>query len=77
MSMTVSDDYAGEPTLKLALALFLQHVCVLRTGPSNRIRGLIAQAIQVAHDIGINRGFRTEHPLQTPRFYLLLYFADQ
>jgi hypothetical protein len=77
ISMTMSGDYVGEPTFKLALTLFLQHACVLRTGPSNRLRGLIVQAIQVSHDIGINRGFRTEDPLQTPRFYLILYFTDQ
>lgn len=77
LSMKAAEGYVGQPTLNLALAIFLQHVCVLRIGTSNRSRALIAQAIQAAHDIGINRRGRSNSPLQTARLYLVLYFMDQ
>lgn len=77
LSMKAVENYVGQPTLSLAIAIFLQHVCVLRTGTCNRSRALIAQAVQVAHDIGINRHGRSESPMQTAKLYLVLYFTDQ
>ena len=77
LSMKSAEDYVGPPTLNLVLASFLQHICVLRTGTSNRCRALIAQAVQAAHDIGINRSRPSHNPLQTARLYLALYFTDQ
>ncbi|KUL86890.1 hypothetical protein ZTR_05365 [Talaromyces verruculosus] len=77
LSVKSAEDYIGPPTLNLALATFLQHVCVLRTGTSNRSRALLAQAVQTAHDIGINRRGPGHNPLQTARLYLALYFTDQ
>ncbi|KUL82855.1 hypothetical protein ZTR_09208 [Talaromyces verruculosus] len=77
LSTSLLEDYTSEPTFDLAVTLFLQHTCVLRTGSSNRSRTLISQAVQVAHDLGINRGFHTGDALRASRFYLLLYFADQ
>jgi hypothetical protein len=77
LSMKTAEDYVGPPTLNLVLASFLQHICVLRTGTSNRCRALIAQAVQAAHDIGINRCGSSHNPLHTARLYLALYFTDQ
>lgn len=77
LSVKSAEDYVGPPTLNLALANFLQHVSVLRTGTSNRSRALIAQAVQTAHDIGINKRGPGHNPLQTARLYLALYFTDQ
>lgn len=77
LSTSLLEDYTSEPTFDLALTLLLQHACVLRTGTSNRSRTLISQAVRVAHDLGINRGFHTGDALRASQFYLLLYFADQ
>ena len=76
LSTILVEDYAGEPTVHLVLALFFQHICVLLTGTSNRSRALILHAIRVAHDIGLNRPSETVDP-RSLRVYLLLYYTDQ
>lgn len=76
LSTAMIDDYAGESTLDLIFALFIQHICVLRTGTGNRSRALIAHAVQVAHDLGIHHQ-NHEANAQPLRLYLMLYFADQ
>jgi hypothetical protein len=78
LSMCCTENYAGKSTFELAITLLIQHACILRTATSNRSRALIIHAVQVAHDLGINRGaLLTNTPLQASKFYLLLYFADQ
>lgn len=77
LSMKSADDYVGPPTLNLALANFLQHIFVLRIGTSNRSRALAMQAVQAAHDVGINKCCSSHNSLQTARLYLALYFTDQ
>jgi hypothetical protein len=76
LSTMMMDNYAGESTLDLVSALFIQHTCVLRTGTGNRGRALIAHAVQVAHDLGIHRLDHDANP-QSLRIYLMIYFADQ
>lgn len=53
ISTMMMDNYTGESTLDLVSTLFIQHICVLRTGTENRGRALIARAVQAAHDLGI------------------------
>ena len=77
LSSILVEDYAGEPTLNLALALFLQHICALHISTSNRSRALIGQAVQVSHDIGIGKRHPEGRSLAALRFYVLLCFADQ
>ena len=77
LSSILVEDYAGEPTLNLALALFLQHICALNISTSNRSRALIGQAVQVSHDIGIAKRHSEGRSLAALRFYVLLCFADQ
>ena len=76
LSIIVTEDYAGESTLHLALAVLLQHICALRTGTSNRAKALIAYAVRVSHNLGINRGAGSGNTFQAARYYLLLYFFD-
>ena len=76
LSIIVTEDYTGESTLHLALALLLQHICALRTGTSNRAKALLASAVRVSHELGINRGCGSGNAFQAARFYLLLYFFD-
>ena len=76
LSTMMLDRYAGEATLDLVSTLFIQHTCILRTGTGNRGRALIAQAVQVAHDLGIHRLDYDSDP-QPLRIYLMVYFADQ
>ena len=70
------DDYAGRSTFGLVLTLYFQHICVFRTGTSNRSRTLIANAIQMAHDLGMHNRTTGSDPRYL-RLYLMLYFADQ
>lgn len=77
LSSILVDDYAGEPTLNLALALFLQHICALHISTSNRSRALIGQTVQVSYDIGICKKPPEGRSLAALRFYVLLCFADQ
>ncbi|KAK5057506.1 hypothetical protein LTR84_011506 [Exophiala bonariae] len=76
LSTIMTDNYAGEPTVDLVSAIFIQHTCVLRTGTGNRSRSLIAHAVQVAHDLGIQNPDHDADP-QHLRIYLMIYFADQ
>lgn len=76
LSVAAINDYAGDSTFSLLLALYIQHICVLRTGTSNRSKALIAHAIQVAHDLGLNDATQT-HDTRSVRLYLMICFADQ
>lgn len=66
--------YVGQSTLELCLAYFLQHVFALRIGTLNYAQSIIAQAIQIAHDLDIQRN---RHGVQGLQLYLLIYMADQ
>lgn len=66
--------FVGQPTMDLCLALFLQHVFAIRTGTSNYAQGIIAQVIQVGHELGLHRG---DHGIRGLQLYLLIYMADQ
>ncbi|KAK6378976.1 hypothetical protein LTS17_006679 [Exophiala oligosperma] len=75
LSTMLMDNYAGEPTLDVVSALYLQHTCVLRTGTGTRGQALIAHAVKAAHDLGIHRACQDVN-LQSLRIYLMIYFAD-
>ncbi|KAK5194603.1 hypothetical protein LTR99_003106 [Exophiala xenobiotica] len=75
-STRITNEYAGESTIDLVLTLFIQHMYVLRTGTANRSRGLLAQSVQTAHDLGIHLG-SYDNPSRSLWLYLILCFADQ
>lgn len=77
ISTELLEEYTERSSLDLVSAYFMQHLFILKTGSSNRARGIIGQAIQAAHDLGIHKGSPSLDKLQTVRLYLLLYFADQ
>jgi hypothetical protein len=77
ISTGLLEEYTERSSLDLVSAHFMQHLFILRTGSSNRAKGIVVQAIQAAHDLGIHKGARSSHGLQPIRLYLLLYFADQ
>ena len=77
ISTDLLEEYTEQSSLDLVSAYFMLHLFILRTGSSNRAKGIILQAIQAAHDLGIQKGARSSHGLQHIRLYLLLYFADQ
>ncbi|KAK7903301.1 hypothetical protein LTR67_001319 [Exophiala xenobiotica] len=75
-STRITNEYAGESTIDLVLTLFIQHMYVLRTGTANRSRGLLAQSVQTAHDLGIHLG-SYDNASRSLWLYLILCFADQ
>lgn len=74
ISTELAKHFAGIPSQELCLAYFLQHVFALRTGTSNYAQSIMAQTIQIAHEIGIHQGMYGTPGLQ---LYLLIYMADQ
>ena len=74
LSISMVELYADRSTFELALAIFMQHSCVLRTGTASRSRALIHQAIQVAQEAGLHKNRLDTRGLH---LYIILYFADQ
>nr|POF13028.1 hypothetical protein CFP56_10176 [Quercus suber] len=74
ISTEVVKHFAGSPTVELCLGYYLQHVFALRTGTSNYQQGIIAQAVQTAHDLGLHRN---AHGVQGLKLFLIIYMADQ
>lgn len=66
--------FVGAPTLDLCLAYFLQHLFALRSGTSNYAQGIMAQAIQIAHGLGLHEN---SHGIRGLQLFLLIYMADQ
>lgn len=66
--------FVGRPTLDLCITYFLQHVFALRSGTSNYAQGIMAQAVQVAHDLGLQEN---SHGIRGLQLFLLIYMADQ
>jgi hypothetical protein len=76
-STDLFNNYTGPPSFDAVATLFVQHLFVLRVGSANQAKNLNVQAIQFAHDLGINRGVQASSNLQHVELYLLLYFTDQ
>jgi hypothetical protein len=76
-STDLFSNYTGPPSFDAVATLFIQHLFALREGSANQAKNLNVQAIQFAHDLGINRGAQASSNLQHVELYLLLYFTDQ
>ena len=74
VSIELVKQFVGQPTLHLCVAYFLQHTFALRAGTTNYAQGIVVQAIQVAHDLGLHRNL---YGVQGLQIYLLIYMADQ
>ncbi|KAJ6447260.1 Sister chromatid cohesion protein DCC1 [Purpureocillium lavendulum] len=76
-SRRLLDDYAGEPTFDLCLAVHLHHIYILMTGTSNRARAVACFNVQIAHDLGLDQKQDAPENISGLRLYLLIMMSDQ